>query len=86
MFDRFRTKIKSRAQKIDETGEFPCPHCRTDREYTLIAMREVRGFFDHLLPNSGDILATFVDCQTCGNRYPGELRDHEMFRDRHPRV
>lgn len=79
-FDRFRQKRAE--QRIEESGEFPCPHCRTDREYTLIAMREIRGLFGKFLLDSGDILDTFVDCRTCGNRYPGTLRDHELFRDR----
>ncbi len=81
-----RFLFRSKAQKITETGEFPCPHCQEDRTYSLIAMREVRGFIDAFMPNSGDILKTFVDCQTCGNRYPGELRDAEMFRDKRARL
>lgn len=82
----FPKALLARARKVatvTETGEFACPACSLDREYELVVTYESYGFLDRFLPGSrGDVVEILVSCKTCGRRFPNELRDRTLFRDR----
>ncbi len=76
--------LRSRkTQAVPETGEFACPACSVDREYELLITNETYGLLDRFLPGSrGDIALILVQCKTCDRRFPDEVRDRTLYRDR----
>lgn len=82
----FPESILARRRKVAllaETGEFPCPACGEDRDYELVVTYESYGFLERFLPGSrGDVVEILVSCKTCGRRFPDEVRNRTLFRDR----
>jgi hypothetical protein len=79
---RFLMPVSRKDVVVAETGEFPCPNCGEDREYSLLVTYEATGLLARFLPANGKIAQIVVACADCQSSYPGAIRDRALFRDR----
>jgi hypothetical protein len=79
---RFLMPVSRKEVAVQETGQFPCPNCGEDREYSLLVTYEATGLLARFLPADGKISQIAVQCAECSSSYPGTIRDRALYRDR----
>jgi hypothetical protein len=69
--------------RTPDSGVFPCPHCREDNNFTIVAIHANSGLLGRFRSGGGNPLAELlVECSVCSEHFPASVRDRPLFRDR----